>query len=102
MGMIPRTRILRVAGTFSLGLYEFDSTYGYVSLSVARRLLGKGGDRNEADLIQLRVDDIYAAPQIGKAISSQLGKDYVAEDWVAMNGSLFSALWLEKVAVSLA
>ena len=102
MGMIPHTRRLRVAGTFSLGLYEFDSTYGYVSLDVARRLLGKKDDTNQADLIQLRVDDLYAAPQIGQSIPVQLGKEYVAQDWAAMNGSLFSALWLEKVAVSLA
>jgi len=102
MGMIPRTRRLRVAGTFALGLYEFDSTYGYVSLDVALRLLGKQNDGRQADLIQLRVDDIYAAPAIGQSIPERLGKDYVAEDWAAMNGSLFSALWLEKVAVSLA
>ena len=57
MGMMPRTRrLLRVAGMFSLGLYEFDSTYGFVSLDVAKRLLGK----DQVDLIQLRVDDIYA------------------------------------------
>jgi lipoprotein-releasing system permease protein len=102
MGMIPRSRRLKVVGTFALGLYEFDSTYGYVSLGVATRLLGKQDDGRQADLIQLRVDDIYAAPAIGQSIPERLGKDYVAEDWGAMNGSLFSALWLEKVAVSLA
>src|SRR6266404_3529158 len=31
-------RVLRVAGIFSLGLYEFDSTYGYVAIDVAERL----------------------------------------------------------------
>ena len=35
MGMFPKTRRLHVVGTFSLGLLEFDSTYGYVSLDVA-------------------------------------------------------------------
>src|SRR5207245_4743651 len=33
MGMIPRSRRVRVAGTFSLGLYEFDSPYGFISLA---------------------------------------------------------------------
>src|SRR5262249_21182885 len=37
MGMIPGRRRLRVAGTFVLGLFEFDSTYGFVSLDVAKR-----------------------------------------------------------------
>src|SRR5579872_7116277 len=32
LGMIPRSRRLRVAGIFSLGLYELDETYGFVSI----------------------------------------------------------------------
>jgi lipoprotein-releasing system permease protein len=98
MGMIPRARRLRVAGVFSLKLYEFDSTFGYVSLRVAQRLL----DKDHVDFIQLRVDDIWRAPEIARSISSSHGKQYVTEDWESMNGTLFSALWLEKIAVSLA
>jgi lipoprotein-releasing system permease protein len=96
-GMLPRPRRLRVAGTFSLGLYEFDSTYGFVSLDVAKRLFAK----DEVDLIQLRVDDIYRAGDIAKAIPAALGREYLTEDWAAMNKPLFSALWLEKMAISM-
>ncbi len=97
MGMLPRTRRLHVVGLFSLGLIEFDQTYGYVSLDVARRLLGK----EKVDLIQLRVDDIFAAPRIAQSIPERLGGQYVTQDWADMNKSLFSALWLEKMAISL-
>ena len=31
----------------------------------------------------------------------QLGVRYVAEDWADMNASLFSALWLEKMVISI-
>jgi lipoprotein-releasing system permease protein len=96
-GLIPRTRRLRVAGLFSLGLIEFDSTYGYVSIDVAKRLLGK----DQVDLIQLRVDDIYAAPKIADTVPARLGSNYVTQDWADMNKSLFSALGLEKLAISL-
>jgi lipoprotein-releasing system permease protein len=96
-GLLPRTRRLRVAGLFSLGLYEFDSTSGFLSLDVARRLLGK----DQVDLIQLRVDDMYAAPRIAASIPSILGSQYVTQDWAAMNKPLFSALGLEKMAISL-
>jgi lipoprotein-releasing system permease protein len=96
-GLLPRTRRLKVAGVFSLGLYEFDSTYGYLSLEVAKRLLGK----DQVDLIQLRVDDIYAAPRIAETITARLGPNYVTQDWADMNKSLFSALGLEKMAISL-
>jgi lipoprotein-releasing system permease protein len=96
-GLLPRTRRLRVVGLFSLGLIEFDQTYGFLSLDVARRLLGK----EKVDLIQLRVDDIFAAPRIAQSIPERLGAQYVTQDWADMNKSLFSALGLEKMAISL-
>ena len=98
MGMIPKApRRLRVAGTFNLGLYEFDSTYGFVTLDTAKRLLQK----TDVDLIQLRVADMFAAPQIAASLEATLGDEYVTQDWADMNRSLFSALSLEKIAISL-
>ena len=47
MGMIPRTRRVRVAGIYALGLYEFDAAYGFVSLEFAERLLGQGRARSD-------------------------------------------------------
>jgi lipoprotein-releasing system permease protein len=98
LGMLPGRRRMRVVGIFSLGLYEFDSVYGLVSLDVAKRLF----DRQTADYIQLHVDDIYAAPDIARTVHSRLGDQYIAQDWGQMNKALFSALTLEKFAVSLA
>ena len=46
MGMIPRTRRVRVVGIYALGLYEFDAAYGFVSLDFAERLLGKTNARS--------------------------------------------------------
>jgi lipoprotein-releasing system permease protein len=97
-GRMPYPRRLRVAGTFSLGLYEFDTTIGYVTLDAARRLFAKDG----ADLIQLRVDDIWSAGAVARSVEATLGEDYSAQDWGSMNRQLFSALALEKIAVSLA
>jgi lipoprotein-releasing system permease protein len=96
-GVMPRTRRLRVVAIFSLGLFEFDSQYGFVSLPVAQRLL----DKDHPDFVQLRVDDIYAAPAVSEDISRRLGSRYVVQDWADMNRSLFSALWLEKMAISI-
>jgi lipoprotein-releasing system permease protein len=97
MGMIPRTRRVRVAGIYTLGLYEFDAAYGFVSLEFAERLLGKAAP----DLIELRVADIDNAPSISDAVVREFGSDYVSQDWADMNQALFSALWLEKMAISI-
>lgn len=96
MGLVPRQRRLRVAGTFNLGLYEIDSQTGLVTLDVAKRLFDK-----EVDAVQLRLDDIYEAPTISEQIATTLGDDYVAQDWADINRPLFSALTLEKMAISL-
>jgi lipoprotein-releasing system permease protein len=97
MGLVPRQRRLRVAGVFSLGLYEFDAAYGFVSLPLAQRLVGDG----HTGLLQVRLDDIYAAPAVAAAIEARLGPGYTTQTWAELNRALFSALWLEKMAISI-
>ncbi len=97
MGMLPRQRRARVVGIYSLGLFEFDSQYGFVSLDFAQRLMGKAAP----DLIELRVTDIFLAPEVAARVPDALGTDYVAQDWQDMNQNLFSALWIEKMAISI-
>jgi len=97
MGPEPRRRAFKVVGIFSLGLFEFDSEYALVNLPVAEQIFGKA----HPDFIQLRLDDIFAAPKVADTIPAHLGSEYLAQDWADMNKSLFSALWLEKMAISI-
>jgi lipoprotein-releasing system permease protein len=96
-GMMPRSRVLRVVGIFRLGLYEYDNSFGFVSLEVGQRLLNK----SQPELIELAVDDINAAPEVSAAIPKILGDRYITDDWTTMNRTLFEALWLEKMAISI-
>ncbi len=96
-GPMLGTRRFEVVGIFALGLYEFDSAYGFVDLPTGQRLLG----RDAPDFIEVRVDDMYDAPEVADRIVQQLGTSYITQDWAQMNQSLFSALWLEKVAISI-
>ena len=43
-GVSPRTRVFKVVGVFSLGLFEFDSSYGFVHLT-SRRACSIGAGR---------------------------------------------------------
>ena len=97
MGMMPRPRRLRVVGIFSLGLYEYDNAYGFVTLDVAKRLVAT----DQVQMMELRVDDIYESRDIAAAIETELGPSYLTLDWSEMNQSLFSALWLEKMAIGI-
>ncbi len=97
MGMIPRPRQLTVVGIFSLGLYEYDNAYGFVTIDVAGRLFNK----DRVDMMELRVADLDDAPVVARAVPETVGPGYLAEDWSQMNRALFSALRLEKMAISI-
>ena len=96
-GVMPRARQFRIVGLFNMGLHEFDTSYAYVRLDVAARLL----DRVGADFLELKVDDLYAASDVAASIMREFGASYLTQDWSDLNRSLFSALWLEKMAISI-
>ena len=97
MGLMPRWRRLEVIGVFSLGLREYDSSYGFVSLDAAGRLF----NRDRVDMMELRVEDLDEAPAVASAVTETLGAEYFAQDWGQLNQALFSALWLEKMAIGI-
>ncbi|MGB2712649.1 MAG: ABC transporter permease [Vicinamibacterales bacterium] len=96
-GPIMRPRRLQVAGIFTLGLFEFDSGYGFVSLDTGMRMLG----REHPDYVELRLDDMFKAQEVVDTIVARLGAEYNPQDWADLNRNLFSALWLEKMAISI-
>jgi len=98
-GMVPSVKKFRVAGTVHSGLYEFDAQWAYIPLAVAQRLFTEGSD--SASLVEVRIDDIYAVKEVAPHIVAALGEGHLTTDWIMMNQSLFSALWLEKVAIGI-
>jgi len=96
MGVIPKIKTCRVVGIFDTGMYEYDSSLAYVSLTTAQDFL----ELDEAvHGLELKVDDIYKASAIAKELEKKLGFGYVVKDWISMNKNLFSALKLEKTAM---
>ena len=98
MGVLPRVAKCEVTGTVRSGLYEFDSAWAYLSLPAAQRLFDTG---DRAGLVEVRIDDMYAVGEVAPAILKALGDEYLTTDWIQMNQSLFSALWLEKTAIAI-
>ena len=98
MGRMPSNRRpFEVVGTFQMGLYEFDSGYAMTDLAQAISVLGHG-----PDMLQARVTDMFKAQEIGDRVAEKFDKRlYTVENWSEMNRSLYSALLLEKFAISL-
>ncbi len=100
-GYTPKIRPFVVAGMFSTGMYEFDSSLVFISLSAARDLLGLPPDSPEH--VEVSVADVFNVEPTAQALRAKLGPSgYVVETWQEMNESLFAALKLEKLAMGIA
>jgi lipoprotein-releasing system permease protein len=96
VGMVPKMRRYTVVGTIEIGMYEYDSSTAYLPLRAAQEFAGLG-DRVTG--VEVKLDDPFAARQIGRAIAATLGWPYWVRDWMDMNKNLFNALQLEKLAL---
>ena len=86
-------RRVRVAGISRSGLFEYDSTWIYVSLDTIAAFTG---DANAASVVSVQVADIYNVKQTAGQIRQKLGDAYLVVDWQDANRPLFTALTLER------
>ncbi len=94
---VPVFRKYPVTGIFETGMYEYDNSYVLMSLSAAQDLAQLG---NAVTGIEVKTVDRWVAPRVARAISDTLGFPYRTEDWQQQNSSLFQALKLEKLAMT--
>jgi lipoprotein-releasing system permease protein len=93
LGLVPRYQRFRVVGIFKSGFYQYDIGYTFVRLSDAQKLF------SEPDLISVisfKVDDLYHADRIGRAIEQAAGPGFETTNWMEQNRELFRALKLEQ------
>ena len=109
LGAFPRRKRFTVVGLFEAGT-QLDATHAYTSLSAGQRLLGlavggsAGGGQTaapgEVDGLRLRLDDLFAAPAVAAALQQSLNegaqRKWRVLDWGQSQGSLFSAVRMEK------
>jgi len=97
MGIMPKVSTCEVVGIFETGMYEYDSALAYVSLETAQRFFDLPGAVHG---LEVKTFDLNQADQVAKRIEQALGPNYFAKDWMRMNRNIFSALQLEKTALS--
>jgi lipoprotein-releasing system permease protein len=97
MGIFPRSKRLLVTGLFEVGAQP-DAYQTYVSLASGQKLLGQ---RDRVDGLQVRTTELFEAPAIMAGLAGSLPAGYEVSDWSQSQGSLFRAVKMEKVMVSL-
>lgn len=97
-GATPRARDFRVVGVFDAGFDEYDSRLVYVDIWQAQRFFDQG---DAVTGVEVKVRNIDRARAIGRRIERSLGGGpYHTLDWEALNHNLFTALALQKLALS--
>ncbi len=97
LGVFPRSKRLTVSGTFQIGAQP-DGYQAYISLASGQKLLG---ERDQVDGLQVKTSDLFQAPNTMQALANLLPEGYAVTDWSQTQGSLFRAVKMEKIMVSL-
>ena len=95
---VPREIQLEVTGVFETGMYEYDNSYLFVSIEVAQELAGL---QHDVTGLEVATRDRWQASEVASSLAKKLGYPYRTEDWQAQNNSLFQALRLEKLGMTL-
>jgi lipoprotein-releasing system permease protein len=95
-GMKPNYLRFRVVGIFESGFYEIDSLYAFTSLQAAGQLF----DVRSVNSIELKLDDIYKAPEVAAAAQKTIGPELIANTWMEQYKQILGALSMEKVVTA--
>ncbi len=92
-GSTPRMKTYRVAGTFKIGMSEYDETFIFMPLSEAQLFFGLGDAVQGIEVMVTKPDDVA---QWRLPVARAAGPTARLIDWQQMNSSLFGALTVER------
>ncbi len=94
VGLIPRFRQYQVVGVFRTGSgFGFDNAYAFMPLHEAQTLFMMG---KQVSALQIRIKDLFKAPQFAWQLQRQLGEQYNVTDWTEQFGAFYHAVKMEK------
>ncbi len=97
MGFQPQLKRFEITGVFQTGLYQFDTKLSFVELGEAQTLLGLD---DGVTGVEFDVRDPWEAGEVAARVEEGLGYPYKVDGWQEQNANLFSALFLEKIAMA--
>lgn len=95
-GIVPRFRRFTVAGTFEVGMYEYDRGMVLIHLDDAAALYQMGSGVSG---LRLRLDDLFRAPRVSSHLESVLPRGLRVSDWTRKHANFFRAIATEKTVM---
>ena len=91
--ILPRVKQFSVVGVFEAGMFEFDSGLALIAMGDAQKLYRMD---ERVSGVRIKVDDLFAAPQIGRELLRHLDIDARVSDWTKSHANFFRAVEIEK------
>jgi lipoprotein-releasing system permease protein len=92
-GNVPRIKTYHVAGTFEVGMYQYDSNLVLVPIAAAQLFFQTP---DAATSLQVFVDDADRSVEIGQAIRAKLDDRLIVIDWQRSNSAILGAVQIER------
>ena len=98
-GQLPRSMNLEVKGIFNSGMSEYDTSFAFISLKNAQRILALD---NEISVIEIHLNDLKFTESIKKKIEEKFeDQDLIVRDWKEINKSFWVVLSTERTVMFL-
>ncbi|MDR2770019.1 MAG: lipoprotein-releasing ABC transporter permease subunit [Rickettsiales bacterium] len=91
-GTMPRIVSYKVAGSFFMGMHEYDAGYIFAPLETVQRFLNIGNAATHIDLFLKSPNDTSL---IKSLLSSSLPDGFIVRDWMELNRGFVGALQVE-------
>jgi lipoprotein-releasing system permease protein len=92
-GTVPRIKAYHVAGTFEIGMYEYDSSYIFMPLAAAQSFFKTGDAVTSLEIFTPDPDDVSGVRRQIAEIVGDRGRTF---DWQQANSSFFNAVQVER------
>ena len=93
----PRIKVVTVLAILNTHT-EIDNTLALMDINVAAELSGFPG---QITGVRLKVDDVFAAPEIVRDIMNTLPPDYYGSSWMRTHGNVYQAIQMSKNMVGM-
>ncbi|MBP5398938.1 MAG: lipoprotein-releasing ABC transporter permease subunit [Alphaproteobacteria bacterium] len=92
-GTVPRMKAYRIAGTFDLGMYEYDANFIFMPLETAQVYFGVGDAVTNIDVTLYHPEFLAQTKQ---SVRAAVGPDAYIVDWTQSNAAFFNAIDVER------
>jgi len=93
-GSVPRMKTFRVRAIFGIGMYEYDSSFLYVTLDAARAFFNL--PQGQVSTLEIMLTGPDEVSRLRGAILKRAGAPVRLTDWQQANASFFNAIQVER------